>query len=399
MSDGVLLRSVVLAALTLATAVMLGVSVRGNYLYGASLGQTDEKAMLFGWANVAAEVWKAFGLIAASLLWRVRRRKAAAAASLAWAVCFLFGVNSALGLYVHDRTTGIGARDAQRATLKERQAELSDIEAKRARHAGIRSTGEINADIAALLGRAIVTRDRMRGTIGTVSKDCSVQDPRTYTLCEEVGRLRQELSQASDASAAEERARALRSEIQRLRDQGGNIAADPVAEFYAWLTGGGLSIRDIGFGFPLLFALLIEIVSAFGPLTIAAYAEATRTANAVSKLDVLEPAMARHGAPPLATPRRSLTEMDKDVLDWLAERAVPATSAGAIDLSDLYVDYAAWCEERAHEARAVKEFEDALDAARELPDLAGKIRKFSTRYYGVGLVAKKGIAKQARGRG
>src|ERR1700681_4668076 len=74
----------VLVALTLATGVMLLVSLRGNFLFGSSLGQTEEKRMLFGWANVGADVWKAFGLIAVSKLWRTKHRRAAAAASLAW---------------------------------------------------------------------------------------------------------------------------------------------------------------------------------------------------------------------------------------------------------------------------------------------------------------------------
>ena len=91
--------------------------------------------------------------------------------------------------------------------------------------------------------------------------------------------------------------------------------------------------------------------------------------------------------------------MDKEVVSWLAERAVPTTSASAVDLSELHDDYEAWCEKHAHEARPMSEFEDALDAARELPDLAGKIRKFSTRYYGVALGTKTAIAKRARGRG
>jgi hypothetical protein len=62
--------------------VMFAVSVRGNYLFGYGLGQTPEKRELFAWANVAADVWKAFGLVAVSALWRDKRRRAAAVARL-----------------------------------------------------------------------------------------------------------------------------------------------------------------------------------------------------------------------------------------------------------------------------------------------------------------------------
>ena len=54
--SGQLTRWVVLAALSLATGVMFAVSLRGNYLFGYSLGQNDEKRQLFAWANVAAVV-------------------------------------------------------------------------------------------------------------------------------------------------------------------------------------------------------------------------------------------------------------------------------------------------------------------------------------------------------
>ena len=63
LESGQITRWLVLAALSLATAVMFAVSLRGNYLFGYSIGQSEEKRWLFGWANVAADVWKAFGLI------------------------------------------------------------------------------------------------------------------------------------------------------------------------------------------------------------------------------------------------------------------------------------------------------------------------------------------------
>ena len=60
-------------ALSVATAVIYVVSLRGNYLYGHSLGQTPEKRELFAWANVAADIWS-FELVAVLLLWRSHKR-------------------------------------------------------------------------------------------------------------------------------------------------------------------------------------------------------------------------------------------------------------------------------------------------------------------------------------
>lgn len=144
-------RYVVLIGLVAATAIALVVSLRGNFLYGYSLGQTDEKRLLFAWANVGADLWKAFGPIAVSLPWRSRQRRTAIGALLTWLRCLVFDINSALGIYVQDRATLIGGKETMHASLRDAQAELSELETKlQARNAG-RATSEIDADIAAVL--------------------------------------------------------------------------------------------------------------------------------------------------------------------------------------------------------------------------------------------------------
>ena len=39
----------------IATAAMLGISMRLNFLFGYSLGQTPEKAQVFGWVSVISD--------------------------------------------------------------------------------------------------------------------------------------------------------------------------------------------------------------------------------------------------------------------------------------------------------------------------------------------------------
>jgi len=375
-------RWVVLAALSLATAVMFAVSMRGNFLFGYSIGQTDEKRLLFGWANVAADVWKAFGLIAVTMLWRTRHRRAAAVASMAWLACLLFGINSALGIYVQDRATLIGTRQARHATYRDVEDELASVEAKLRGREKVRSPGEIAAALAAALARPVVIGERMRGTVGALSHGCTNIDWRTKDACQAVAALREERAAAAETEALQARAQALHEQIIALRERGGSLPPDPLGEFYAWLTGGVISVRDVGFGFPLFFALLIEAVSAFGPATIAAFAEASRRGD--TPYGALEPAVSGSGA---ACPGAAgyATPLHGDVVAWLAERAVPAVGSRAIGLDDLHANYVRWCAAGGREAAAVCVFEDAFDCARELPELAGKIRKFGKRYYGVGL--------------
>lgn len=170
-----------------------------------------------------------------------------------------------------------------------------------------------------------------------------------------------------------------------LRERGGSIAADPVGEFYAWITGGYVSVRDVGFGFPLAFALLIEIVSAFGPATIVSYADATRRVT-VGHVGT-DPDMARHGpsGPALTDGRADLGA----VLSWIAARATPTNDNRALGIEELHDDYVAWSP---RETMPTDRFQRAFDRARVVPELAGKIRKFGDRYYGIALVASRGGA-------
>jgi hypothetical protein len=378
--SGLVTRSLVLAALTLATLVMFAVSLRGNYLYGLSIGQSEEKRQLFAWANVAADVWKAFGLIAVTMLWRARRRRAALLASFAWFVCLLFGINSALGIYVQDRAALTGGREDRHATYIDTAQELASIEGKLRAYAHLPSIEEIDARIEALLQQPITVGERVRGTVASLSRDCSKIDARTINACRQIAELRVERSAAVEAGRLQERARVLRDEVVSLRESGSSLAPDPVGEFYAWISGGLLSVRDVGFGFPLFFALIIEVVSALGALTIAAYAEASRS--------MTHPAAAGCDALDLAVARRSQPE-DGHVLSWLAERGAPASETWAVGIGDLYEDYVAWCADGASYPLPIADFEEEFDDVRGLPELAGKIRKFRDRYYGIALARGK----------
>ncbi len=388
---GQLTRSLVLVALSLASGVMLLVSLRGNFLFGASLGQSEEKRLLFGWANVGADVWKAFGLIAVSKLWRAKHRRACVAASLAWLMCLFFGMNSALGIYVQDRAALTGNRQATYTTYREAEHQLGGVEQRLRERGTHRSTAEIDAAIETILSRAVVAGERLRGTVAAVSQNCSKIDLRTSGACAEIAQLREERAAAVETAKLEERASALRAQIATLRGRGGSLSPDPVGEFYAWITRGLVSVRDVGFGFPLFFALLVEVVSAFGPLTVAAYAEATRASNgmanpALSGPDALRHAMAGYGEPE-----------DGSVMRWVAARAVPVAGNRAISIDDLHADYALWCADNALRAAPTALFEAEFDRVRGLPELAGKIRKFGDRYYGIGLVRSRNAVLSGRG--
>jgi hypothetical protein len=201
--------------------------------------------------------------------------------------------------------------------------------------------------------------------------------------CLEVADLREERAAAEVRSRLESRKATLRAQINKLRERGGTLPADPVAELFAWLSGGQLEVRDIVFGFPLVFAFLIEIVSAFGPAGIVAYAEVTRRTFG-QKAAPSQPEMASAGE---LLPALAGSGPHSRVVEWMADRTEPTDDPAATSVEDLHADYQLWCLGRREEAQSLAAFAHEFDRVREVPQLADRIRKFGGRYYGIRLVS------------
>src|SRR6476620_7023972 len=105
------IRIAVIVVLALATSAMYAVSMRANYLYGYGIGQSADTKIAIAWANVAADLWKGFGVIVAVALWRAKSRRAAIVVSLTWLVCLCFSVSSAIGIYVQERSVLTSSRE------------------------------------------------------------------------------------------------------------------------------------------------------------------------------------------------------------------------------------------------------------------------------------------------
>lgn len=346
-------------------------------LYGFGIGQTPDTKLAIAWANVAADLWKGFGLIIAVGLWRAKSRRAATVISLTWLVCLCFSVSSAIGIYVQERSVLTDSRETLHASLKDVERELSDIEEK-LKVGERRSVAQLEAIIAATFARPLLVGDRVRGTVATISSNCSKHDGRTAEACEEVARLRTDFARANEATRLEERAIVLRSTVSSLRDRGGASAPDPVGEFWAWLTRGFFTVRDVGFGLPLAFAIMIEMVSAFGPLGIVTYAEVT---NSTTRRDVT-----RHVATVRDVSGSTATEAPHtQLVAYIAERTEPTENAAGIGIDELFADYLRWCTQERGASLRLEEFMRAFDALRASPELEGKIKKFGARYFGIAL--------------
>ena len=385
----------VLGGIAIAAALLISMSL--NYLFGSSLGQTPARQYLFGGISVVADIWKGLGPIYIYALWHRKRPSAAIAGSLVWIACFAYAVTSALGLAVNDRMTLTGGREALQSSYLAAQSELTGKQARRDQLAVHRTSGEVEAAIAVALAQPVRSGERLRGTVGTVSDSCLKVGWRTADACAAIASLKQELAIARVAAGLEEAIAGLRLKVDRLRERGGALNADPQAEFLSKLSRRWLSPSDIGLGLILLLAAVLELVSAFGPVILAAYAQ---TIAKLVPADIDFPCIARSPSRP-GRPT-GLTSDDRtvgQVLDYMAERIEPARNAVGLGADDLVADYQAWCRGAGLDALEPEVVISEFDEARHEHRLADQIGKFGRRYYGIQFVTRKVAKLAGKGKG
>jgi hypothetical protein len=135
-------------------------------------------------------------------------------------VCLFFSVSSAIGIYVQERTALTGGREIKHASYGDAKSELAGIEAKLKVLGQQRTPAQVQAAIAAVLARPVMAGERVRGTVGTISINCTKSDTRTVAACAEIAELREEFATATQAAQLEADAITLRKQIGKLRDGG-----------------------------------------------------------------------------------------------------------------------------------------------------------------------------------
>jgi hypothetical protein len=354
------MRRLFLAAGALTAVAMLAISMRLNFLFGYSLGQTVEKAWVFGCVSIVSDAWKGLGPVFILVIFREKRVVPAIGAGVIWVACFVYSITSALGIAIEDRTARTGTREAAQLNYREAQIEIERLEQKRSSLQAHRSDSEVEAAVHQVLARTVVINQRIRGTVASLSDDCKKADARTADACADIARLRQELAAAQEEKKLDERLHLLHEGARALRERGASRAADPQAELLARLSRGWFAVRDVGAGLSVLLALLIELISAFGPAVLASYAEAT------------------------AKPATAASAAFGSVSDYLAARIEPAADDAALSLNDLHRDYEVWCGCMKRTALPLPAFAATLDRVRQENGLR-KIRKRKDSYRGISL--------------
>jgi hypothetical protein len=225
---------------------------------------------------------------------------------------------------------------------------------------------------------------RARGTIGSLSLQCTKADIRTAATCAEVATLHQERAVADEASQLDKRIAELRQRLTGLRERGGTLSADPQVELLSRLSMGFVSSADVGFGLVLLLAAVIELVSTFGPVVLSAYADATRGQRHTSSLSEIVVAAGR-AMPRLVGAGRAVS---RPTTGPTACAVIEYMATYGIEVNEIFEDYACWCQQSGCEALSETEFVGEFDHNRHEHQLVGKIQKFGTRYYGLRLVVR-----------
>ena len=155
----------VILILGAATAGMVAVSLRANFIFGYGFDKGRKRRTCLCWANVAADIWKVFGLIVITSLWRAKQKRVAGSLMPIWALCLLWGLAGAIGIYAQDRTALIGSREAAASTFKDVERELAEIDSRLNALRRHHSSAEVEAAIAHVLARPVTVNERVRGSV------------------------------------------------------------------------------------------------------------------------------------------------------------------------------------------------------------------------------------------
>ena len=79
------------------------------------------------------------------------------------------------------------------------------------------------------------------------------------------------------------------------------------------------------------------------------------------------------------------------VIEYMADRTEPREK-GTLGADELFGDYQVWCVSENLRALSLELFVEEFDEIRESPQLAGKIKKFGTRYFGIAFVGGTQVA-------
>jgi hypothetical protein len=343
----------------LASLMFVAASMAMNYAYGISLGRNAFESHIWGAVSIASDALKALSPF--FLFWAFCNQR--------WGTCLVcvlvlvvttgYALQSAAGFASESKSGVIGARENVRTTYLEIENDLADAMERRQTLKG-RSAQEVNAEIAATLSRVVKDGERVRGSVASLSRDCTRIEVRTAEACVEIGKLRRELAAAEQRTHLDERITALREQARELRDKGGGVDPHPQTTLLSWLTFGRLSRHDIEAGKSIYQVLLVELASVFG-LLISLEHGALRTRWKLGS------DTRGRGEPERAAPRHSppLPAGPRGGVGVFLDVCVSPAPGSEVEVGDLFAAYQAWCARSGDRGLSMENFADDLAIACE----------------------------------
>jgi hypothetical protein len=303
-------------------------SMSMNYIYGIGLGRNKLESSVWGGLSVAFDALKAGGPIYLVSAWRRRQWARMAAGTIILPGVIVYGLLSALGFASESKGAVVGGREAVRAAYLDTERELQEQTTRRATLKSNRGPSEVEAAMGVVFARPLGVAERSRGTIGSVSRNCTRDDAHTREACVEVAGLRQELTIAVEAARVDGRIGQLHRQLRELRERGGTIEPNPQATLLSRLTLKRLSPDDVEGLKTIYMSLLVEVVSTFGLLfVIEREGRQKMLANPREIASPAPPATTTEGAP-----------------GQFVRACVRAAEGERLELGELYPAYARWCE-------------------------------------------------------
>jgi len=168
------------------------------------------------------------------------------------------------------------------------------------------------------------------------------------------------------------------ADTQKLETAPAVRATNPQAEVIARLL--HVAREDAEAWYALLFALAVEAAA----MSVLVLAETTTHHHRQAEKSVAPPAVVHVQRKERGSPSEA-----GRVLDWMRDRTIPTENGTPTTLEVLQADYEVWCTGRELKAETVEAFAETFDHMREIPEVAGNIKKLGNRYYGIKLVDTK----------
>ncbi len=351
-----------------AATVLLLVSAAMNWRFGFGLGKTEFDGQIYGAASAAADGLKA--LLPFFLVWALRQRAwlQMAAAALVWVVCTSYSLTSSLGFAALNRADTVGERVLKATEYQDLRTELKRAREKAGWIPKHRSVAEVEAALTAALMEPVRGKGRrVRGTVASLTKNCTVSNYWASRYCPNIFNLRKELAIAKDAEKLERRIAELRAKLAQVASASAVAEGDPQVALLSRLT--GVDSAKVQMALVVLVSILVEIGSGLGFFVVLGGTRAMRPKRVL--------------AVPQTGANDNLSEDESDLkvveptdeLKAFYEERIEKAEGCSVTASLLYEDYCSWAAETGREPMTLPAFGRRFgELGIQKAKIAGRIR-------------------------